>query len=227
MTLTNCCDSTGAGLLSGEAVKAPDPREDEFACRVAEVEYSLVRTDADRDAVYRLRHFVLVETDRYFPDEGKGRICDRFDGIPETQLIQARAGGSLVGSVRLVLDGPRGVPSYSFFDVPAAIRNLTGTGAGPVRVGDLNRIVVDRGWRNKQIGFWLMAVGHYLGIRAGVTHFVGVANPRTLTLFVDRLGWRTVGEQSLDDCHGVPYVPIVGVASEVKALKAGPRTGRM
>jgi hypothetical protein len=165
------------------------------------VEYSVAKSAEDQKAIYRFRHFILVETDHYFPDDGSECISDRFDGLLETRLIQARVGGTLIGSLRLVLDGPKGVPSYSFFDVPAAMKNLADAGSRALMVGDLNRIVVDRTWRNRQIGFHLMTIGHYLGIRAGVTHFVGISNPRTLTLFLNKLGWLIVGEQMFDYSH--------------------------
>jgi hypothetical protein len=76
--------------------------------------------------------------------------------------------------------------------------------------------------RNRQIGFQLMTIGHFLGIRAGVTHFVGISNPRTITLFVDKLGWQIVGEQLFDASHNVPYLPILGLASEVRVFQDFP-----
>jgi hypothetical protein len=199
--------------------------EPEFSCEIDGVDYSIAETIDDREAVYRFRHFILVETDQYFPNEGSDRILDVFDHLHETRLIQARIAGALVGSLRLVIDGTEGVPSDDFFDVRGTIKNLNGIRTDTIKIGDLNRIVVDRSRRNREIGFHLMTIGHFLGIRLGVTHFAGVSNPKTITLFVNRLGWEIVGERMFDASHNVDYIPIIGTATKVKVFSGRAETG--
>jgi N-acyl-L-homoserine lactone synthetase len=181
-----------------------------FLTEIDSIEYSIALDPSEIDSIFKCRYKVLVSTEGYFEKNASERISDKFDQAATCTLIQARSDGRLIGTVRLILNGGDGLPSERYFDVRKTLPDVA-----PNRIADLNRIAVDSDFRKKDVGCNLMKIGHSLGIAEGVTHFVGIANPRAMNFFVNKLGWYQVGEQEFDEMHSVHYIPIVGEATLV------------
>jgi hypothetical protein len=92
--------------LDTTAAKEPADMERRSADRV------VVRPMRDRrelDHVQRLVHDVYLEAGYISPQPG-GRLvyCPHLDAVPETTAFVAQAGGEIVGTCSLTLDGPAG-----------------------------------------------------------------------------------------------------------------------
>lgn len=197
--------------------RSKDGTRCQFTTTIDSVDYTIANDARSADDIFQLRYRVFVNSDHYFADNDTHRISDKYDFLDKTLLIQAHHKARLIGSVRLVINGEAGIPSDVYFDIRAALHSIDPvTTILDSMIADLSRIVVEKEFRNNQIGYHLMTIGHLLGIENGVRYFIGISNPKTMTLFVNRLGWQQVGDQQFDSVNGVPYIPIIGMASQVK-----------
>lgn len=80
------------------------------AAEASEIEIRLVETPWEMEAVYRLTHDAYVERG-YCDVQPDGRLVHypHLDGIPQTKVLVALAGGEIVGTNSLTLDGPAGL----------------------------------------------------------------------------------------------------------------------
>ena len=216
------CECVQSGRQDGDT-KDKEIVHRQFRASIDDIDYSIANDAKSVDEIFRLRYRVLVNSDHYFVGNDTHRIMDKYDFLDNTLLIQAYHKARLVGSVRLVINGEAGIPSDGYFDIREALRRMDPSTSIILdsTIADLNRIVVEREFRNNQIGYNLMTIGHLLGIDNGAKYFIGISNPKTMNLFINRLGWQQVGEQQFDSVHGVPYIPIIGVASRVKVPRCG------
>ncbi|WP_240615991.1 MSMEG_0567/sll0787 family protein [Nakamurella deserti] len=156
---------------------------------------SRAETAADLAAYHRLRRAAFVERQQLFT----GSDRDDVDDDPRTVVIVARAGGHIVGGVRLA---------------PAGRGPDIGWWAG-------SRLVVSRdGQALRGVGAALIRAACAAAESAGVLRFDAMVQGRNETLF-RRLGWDTI--RTLDR-HGLPHVemryPIDRIARLASATKA-------
>ncbi|MCF8104166.1 MAG: GNAT family N-acetyltransferase [Desulfohalobiaceae bacterium] len=83
------------------------------------------KNTAEKDLVYTLRHKVFVEEELRFLNHSS-RIYDFYDSFDETVNILAFDGDRPVGSIRVTLDNPVGLPASEFYDFSGYISRLRG-----------------------------------------------------------------------------------------------------
>jgi CRP-like cAMP-binding protein len=89
------------------------------------IQLKIVRSSADKAQVYRLRYLVFIEEENRF-DIPTDHIYDRFDSFEETTNILALKDGEPVAGIRVIMDGPIGLPVQHAFNFEPLRRTLTG-----------------------------------------------------------------------------------------------------
>lgn len=64
------------------------------------VEYRLAETEADKEAIYRLRYAAYLKEGAIHPNPD-GLVTDRFDDLPNSWTFGVYAGGELASSIRI------------------------------------------------------------------------------------------------------------------------------
>jgi hypothetical protein len=67
------------------------------------VVFKIAQTEAEKEAAYKIRHNAYVRAGYIQQNEGE-RFSDEFDTIDETALFIACADGTVIGTMRLVVD---------------------------------------------------------------------------------------------------------------------------
>src|SRR5262245_27781711 len=88
------------------------------------VQYSIVSKHQEVDAILRFRYHILVDKEGSFPENGIHLLVDEYDFSCQTTLIQAHHNEALVGTLRLIANGPVGLPSEKYFDLHRAIEKI-------------------------------------------------------------------------------------------------------
>jgi N-acyl-L-homoserine lactone synthetase len=168
------------------------------------VRIRLAQTTDELDQVFALRHRVMVDDERYFPQQPGARLADRFDAYPTTANVIAIAveEDRIIGGIRFVERTPAGTSADAYFDfrpfLPAAAREVA---AG--------MIVVERAYRGTpRLVFAMFGMGYHWAIHRGATHVVAPANPRRRPGML-RSGYRMVAPQFQHEHSGLPVVPMV------------------
>lgn len=122
-------------MYTPRRARLPTAERSPFTVRVA--------APTEHDAIFALRYTVFLESGFILPSAWPGaRMRDRFDDHA-VQLVLEDPDGELVGTARLIPDGPRGLAArelFSFDDlpVPEAIR------------GEVGRLAITAKWRGRR-----------------------------------------------------------------------------
>jgi len=158
-----------------EAVNSLSPSDARQFSLLDRVDYRLAETDAERDAIYRLRYRAYLNEGAIEPNSA-GRVTDRFDEMPNSWLIGVFLEDELMSSVRVSASLP-GYPETPSFDVfPEHVGPLLAAGK---RVVDPTRFVADpeHSKRLRELPFVTLRAGWL-----GCGHFkadIGLASVRT------------------------------------------------
>ncbi|MBI5062878.1 MAG: GNAT family N-acetyltransferase, partial [Desulfatitalea sp.] len=166
------------------------------------IELRTVRSTADKAAVYRLRYRVFVEEEQRF-HLTMDHIFDRFDSFEETSNFLAFDGGEAVAGIRLVLDGPAGLPAGHAFDFEPLRRTLTG---GCATVG---WFCIRKAYRRHPgLVVSLIQMCFRQMRQHNARHVLAVVHPPALALMQRLVGARPLAPQFEDHALGVPIVPV-------------------
>ena len=188
---------------------------DRAARMLTRITYRRALDDHDRDEIFRLRHEGYVRDGGIQPD-ASGRFSDRWDDVPNVDLIGIYVDGRIAGTVRTHVSGPRDdIPaSEPFGDVlrPYFDRGLT--------IVDATRFVIDYRFAA------FSAEMSFLTLRAvamAAEHFKAygmIAAVRREHAVVYR---RVTGHRALSEPRPYPLLrkPIVCMISETASLEAG------
>lgn len=166
------------------------------------VQIRVARTTEELDALFRLRHQVMVAEEGYVPPTHDGRITDRFDAYPTTGNVIAVVGDHVVGGVRFVPVTAAGTPADEYFDFSPYLPE----GARPVSAGML---VISREYR--RLGRMIPALagmGSHWVLSQGYTHIQVPANPERGDLFA-RSGMRAVAPEFFHEGKKLRVLPMV------------------
>jgi N-acyl-L-homoserine lactone synthetase len=165
------------------------------------IEFRFAASDAERDAVYRLRKSVVVErgwrSPEQFPD---GRERDRYDD--DALLAVGLKNGEAVATSRLVFPHiERLLPTEEAFDV---LVQPSG------EVADVSRMIVTRDEESpRRGGFWQLLALIWLELRdRGFSRVCG-ANTATMTRAYEAMGFRATALGPARDYWGALRVPIL------------------
>ncbi len=131
-----------------------------------DVEIGVASTDADRDAIYRLRYEVYVEELGIYAEQADRqgrRLCDDIDAT--ARLIYARVGSDILGTIRLHLrcDAPLPETFVRTYELERFV------GLVPLeRIGVMTRFMVARGHRGSSIPFQLIVETARQHLEAGL-----------------------------------------------------------
>lgn len=166
------------------------------------IELRTVYSTADKTEVYRLRHRVFVEEEQRF-HLTMDHIYDRFDSFEEARNFLALDAGEAVAGIRLVLDGPAGLPAQHAFDFKPLRRTLTG---GCATVG---WFCIRKAYRRHPGLVVSLIQMCFRQMRAhGARHVLAVVHPPALALMQRMVGARPLAPQFEDRALGVPIIPV-------------------
>jgi hypothetical protein len=125
---------------------------------------------ADQRAVFRHRCAVYA-AEGHIEADPSGEFRDAFDAVA-VQILARDAEARAVGSTRIVLPSPLGLPTQRLFPLPEMPIE-------PSRVGEVGRLAIDRSHRRGQRTVMVGLIAQlYNGLRVrGLTHFVAFMHP--------------------------------------------------
>jgi N-acyl-L-homoserine lactone synthetase len=163
----------------------------------------IATTAAELDAVFRLRHKVFVEEERYMQERPDRRIIDRFDAFPTTTNVIAVVDGRVVGSMRITEESDAGTSADTFFDFDRYVPSDTG------RVGSASQTCIERAYRKTHgLTFALMGMAYHYAIMRGLTMLKTVINPLIEPL-VRKTGWVAVAPKFFHEQYCLHCLPMI------------------
>jgi N-acyl-L-homoserine lactone synthetase len=168
----------------------------------AGVRIRLARTAAELDALFALRHRIMVDDEGYLPPQAGARLADRFDAYPTTANIVALVDDRIVGGIRFTERSAAGTAADAYFDFAPHLPD----GARDVAAGML---VLERAYRaTPRLSFALFSMGYHWSIQRGATHVLAPANPRRRDGCL-RMGYHAVAPAFVHEPSGLPVVPMI------------------
>lgn len=163
--------------------------------------FKVARTDLEKDKAYRLRHKVFVEEEKRFETQ-MGKICDVYDDLRETLCIIAECDGEPVGTIRVTMDNPVGLPPCKYYDFTPYLSKLKG---GVVGVSWLCIVGKYRLRRGLLPGLFKTMVREVR--KMGGVHLIATLHPAVFPL-LKAFGAVEVGDVFHSEELDVPMVPI-------------------
>lgn len=160
------------------------------------------KTTADKENVYRLRHHIFVEEEQRF-DMAGNHLFDRYDSFEETTNFLAFHNNRPVAGIRLVLDGPGGLPAEEAFDFSELRQDLEG---GFATVG---WFCISKPFRrNPGLAVSLIQMCFRQMRQVKARHVLAVMHPPALPLLSRLVGARPLGPEIIDHGLGVGIIPV-------------------
>lgn len=155
----------------------------------------------EKEAVYRLRYRVFVEEEHRF-EHPSDLIFDVYDTLDENVNFIAMEEGKVVGSLRVTIDNPLGLPAMEHYDFRPLMKQKSGKFAG---IGWL--CVSERYRRHRGILAALFKMIVRETKKHGVRHLIAPLHPEILPL-LRRFGAKPVDKTFFSEELKVPMVPI-------------------
>ncbi len=159
------------------------------------------QTAQEKDEVYKLRYQVFVEEERRF-EHTSDRIFDIFDTLKENVNFIALENGKVVGSLRVTMDNPIGLPAMEHYDFGPLMRQHSGKFAG---IGWLCISERYRMHRGILPALFKMIVRE--SKKRGVQHLIAPLHPPIFPL-LKRFGAKAVDMEFFSEELNVSMVPI-------------------
>ncbi len=159
------------------------------------------RTAEEKNEVYRLRYRVFVEEENRF-EHPPDRIFDFYDTLDETVNFAAMEHDKVVGSMRVTIDNPVGMPALDHYNFSRLIKSTPGKFAG------IGWLCIAKGYRRHR---GMLAALFKMMVREarnrGVQHLIAPLHPAILPL-LKRFGAKPVDKEFFSEELQVPMVPI-------------------
>ncbi|MBT8342199.1 MAG: GNAT family N-acetyltransferase [Desulfatitalea sp.] len=159
------------------------------------------QTAAERNEVYKLRYQVFVEEENRF-DHSSDRIFDFYDTLSENVNFVAMVADRVVGSMRVTIDNPLGMPALEHYDFSHLMKKKSGKFAG---IGWLCIAKDYRRHRGMLTALFKMMIRETKN--RGVQHVIAPLHPNILPL-LKRFGANPVDKEFFSEKLNVPIVPI-------------------
>jgi N-acyl-L-homoserine lactone synthetase len=145
------------------------------------------RDEGQIDQVFRLRHQVFCQEENLFQTNGSQFVLDRYDAFPASKLfVVLGEEDQVVGSVRVTLDNPAGLPADDYFDFRAHVPQDS-------RVMSISMFCVAKPYRNAMIASGLLTMCAYYALSQQVDYICAPLNPAIANLI------RRIGAKQLTD----------------------------
>lgn len=163
------------------------------------VKFEVAKTSEDFKALYRLRYDAYCEVMRcldpkLYPDKEER---DKFDEF-SIHIVARNDKGEIVGTIRLIKDGPLGFLMEESFILPASLDRA--------RTMEHSRSVVRPDWRGRGI-HTLLTEAAYAWQRANSYHICIGAAVKQVADSLLRKGWQPMGPPKI--YHEAPATPII------------------
>lgn len=158
-------------------------------------------TALEKDQVYRLRYKVFVEEERRFAHD-LDRIFDFYDTLDENVNFIAKEDDKVVGSLRVTMDNPVGIPALDHYDFRPMMAETPGRFAG---IGWLCISEKYRRHRGILPALFKMIVRETKN--RGIEHLIAPLHPPILPL-LERFGAQPVAPEFFSSELNVSMVPI-------------------
>ncbi len=161
----------------------------------------LAQSEQHIDQVFRLRHQVFCEEGNFFQTDGAQLVMDRFDTFPASRIFVALdEADQVVGSVRVTMDNPVGMPSDEYFDFRAHVPQES-------RLMSVGMFCVEKPHRNATVASGLLLMCSYYAMANKVDYACMPLNPDIGNL-IRRVGGKPVTEEEQIAPHlNVGFVP--------------------
>lgn len=166
------------------------------------ITFKVAESAIDRNAVFKLRHRVFVEQEQRFDNSVSSSITDIFDSFNETLNIMALKDNELIGSIRVVLDNPVGLPASEHYDFKQRLGPVEGNFAC---FGWLCTLKEYRSYPGLLIGLIKMAV-HEMK-KNGAHHLIATLHPPLMRFLERTFNAIRVGDDFNSEELGVPMTP--------------------
>lgn len=163
--------------------------------------FKVAESSEDKKSVFTLRYKVFVEQEQRFTHPTP-YIVDMFDSFDETLNIIAFKDTEPIGTIRVVMDGPAGLPADESFDFSHYIRDLEGRCAC---FGWLCVLKEFRSYPGLLIGLFKMAV-HSMK-KMGARHLVATIHPPLMCLLQRTFNAKRLGDDFETPPLQVPMAP--------------------
>ncbi len=163
--------------------------------------FKVAESSEDKETVFKLRHRVFVEQERRFPHQTP-YIIDIFDSFDETLNIIAFKDTEPIGTIRVVMDSPAGLPADEHFDFRSFLKDLEGRCAC---FGWLCVLKEFRSYPGLLIGLFKMAV-HSMR-KMGARHVVATLHPPLMRLLQRAFNAKRLGNDFESPGLQVPMTP--------------------
>lgn len=167
-----------------------------------EICVKFAETPEEMVGLFNTRHKVFVEEEGYMDPRPDGKIYDYFDAFPTTTNIIAVDDGQVIGGLRFTLPTGSDMPLNEFFDFYPYIP------ADGARIAHSSKYLLQQAYRRTRTAFYLMAMQHYLAFSRGVTHILGVVNPK-IKNFVAKNGYKPVATEIYNEKKKLAFVPVI------------------
>lgn len=162
---------------------------------------TIARTPEIIDNVFKIRHKVFHDEENLLEADPTSRFMDRFDAFPTTWNLVVKKEGHVVGSMRLSIDSPVGLPADEYYD----FRKLLPKDSLLMHCG---MFCVTNDYRSPKITTGLMLMATYFGISHNVTHVLAPINP-VIARLLKRVGFEQVGEEFTESHTDARMLPMV------------------
>lgn len=170
-----------------------------------------VTTSKEKDLVYQLRHKVFVEEEIRFSNRSC-RVYDFYDSFEESVNILAYEDSRPIGSIRVTLDNPVGLPASEHYDFSGCMAGLRGKCAS---IGWL--CIVKRYRRHPGLLMGLLKMVVREMRRTDCRHILTTVHPPIFKMIEQCFGARAVDSVFESGELRVPMLPV-----HIDTLKAPP-----
>lgn len=166
---------------------------------------NVASSTSELDSIFKIRHQVLVEEEKYLPSTPDFRIVDRFDAYPDTLHIAAKYENTIVGSSRISMfpwnDYLLGSPLDSWYDFTPFIDGAC------YAVGSM--LCLLRDYRHVyEFAYCLIEKGHSLAHNRKAKYILTVMNPKVLKFF-SKMGYESLDEERINPRNNLPFIPAI------------------
>jgi N-acyl-L-homoserine lactone synthetase len=167
------------------------------------VRIKIARTPEEMENLFRARHTIFVEEEKYFEPRPGGQIYDQFDTFPSTVNLIAQVGQEIVGGLRITEHSDAGTPSEHLFDfshhMPKNAANIVSA----------SMLCMKAKYRKvKRLTFMLLCMGVYWAISRKVSHVIAAINP-LIEPMLKSVGFKRVQAPFFNEELGINILPAI------------------
>ena len=167
------------------------------------VRIKIAETPEEMENLFRARHTIFVEEEKYFEPRPEGQIYDQFDAFPSTVNLIAQVGQEVVGGLRITEHSAAGTPSEHLFDFSHHIPKNASV------VASASMLCMKAKYRKiRRLTFMLLCMGVYWVIHRKVSHVIAAINP-LIEPMLKNVGFKRVQAPFFNEEIGINILPTI------------------